>query len=433
MPHLPSRLVRLLCVLVIAAAGAAAPANSEEAPAGSPITLRGAIEQALASNPRLREFAFRLRAQEGRGEQAALRPPLEFRSEIENVAGTGIARNTESAEATFALSRVIELGSRRARRIDAASAAAEVAEVERQAAQLDVVAEVTRRFIHVASDQAQLLLTRRATELARKSVDATGVRVNAARAPEVELRRARVELAEAQIAEEHAEHELLSSRLRLAATWGATDAVFGAATADLFALPALKSVTALRSQMAANPDLLRFASELRLRDAEVRLAEARARADVTVSAGVRRLEATNDQGFVLGFTMPLGASARAQPFVSEARALRELTNAEHETHRVNVYAQLFELYQEMKHAITEAQALKETVAPEMEGVLEATRYAFERGRYSYLEWADAQRELVRVQRDLIDAATRAHLLRAEIERLTGAPVAARSEPPQEAP
>ena len=45
----------------------------------------------------------------------------------------------------------------------------------------------------------------------------------------------------------------------------------------------------------------------------------------------------------------------------------------------------------------------------MEAALEDTRYAFERGRYSYLEWVDAQRELVDVQRALIDASANAHL------------------------
>ena len=59
----------------------------------------------------------------------------------------------------------------------------------------------------------------------------------------------------------------------------------------------------------------------------------------------------------------------------------------------------------------------------MEAALDATRVAFERGRYSYLEWVDAQRELVDVQRALIDASTNAHLYRAEIERLTGEPLA----------
>jgi cobalt-zinc-cadmium efflux system membrane fusion protein len=84
---------------------------------------------------------------------------------------------------------------------------------------------------------------------------------------------------------------------------------------------------------------------------------------------------------------------------------------------VKVEAQLFELFQELRHAITEAEILRTSVLPEMEAALEATRVAFERGRYSYLEWVDAQRELVDVQRQLIDASVNAHLYRTEIERL----------------
>jgi cobalt-zinc-cadmium efflux system outer membrane protein len=423
MRRLHSRVARLLVLLVVAAADTAVAGNSaSEAFDGPPLTLRAALEQALARNPGLREFAFRLRAQGERVQQAGLRPPLELRAELENVAGTGAARGADSAEATFAISRVIELGSQRARRVDAAEAAVGVTEIQQQAAQLDVVAEVTRRFIRVASDQAELELARHTTELARTSVDAARARVAAAKAPEVELRRARVEVSEAQIAEQHAEHQLLASRLKLAVMWGATERSYGPVTAELFALPEPDDIATLQSRLDGNPDLLRFASEARLRDAEIRLAETRARGDITVSAGVRRLEATNDQALVLGFAIPLGSRARAQPFVSEARALRELTDAERETQRVNVYAQLFELHQELRHAVTEATALRETVAPEMEGVLEATRYAFERGRYGYIEWSDAQRERVRVQHKLIEAAARAHLLRAEIERLTGAPL-----------
>jgi cobalt-zinc-cadmium efflux system outer membrane protein len=55
----------------------------------------------------------------------------------------------------------------------------------------------------------------------------------------------------------------------------------------------------------------------------------------------------------------------------------------------------------------------------MEAALEDTRDAFERGRYSYLEWVDVQRELIEVRRARIDAAANVHLYLAELERLTG--------------
>jgi cobalt-zinc-cadmium efflux system outer membrane protein len=59
----------------------------------------------------------------------------------------------------------------------------------------------------------------------------------------------------------------------------------------------------------------------------------------------------------------------------------------------------------------------------MEEALQETQYAFERGRYSYLELVDAQREYLAVQRERIDAAALAQVLAIEIERLTNAPLA----------
>ncbi|MGH8628315.1 MAG: TolC family protein, partial [Gammaproteobacteria bacterium] len=95
-------------------------------------------------------------------------------------------------------------GSKRQRRVDAAQKAQGLLAVEVQARQLDVLAEVTRRFIHVAADQQQIALTRRARELAAKTVAEVEKRVKAAKSPEVELHRARIALTRAQVEEEHA-------------------------------------------------------------------------------------------------------------------------------------------------------------------------------------------------------------------------------------
>ena len=399
------------CAAILVMRSGAAPAE--------PLTLALAIEQTLARNPDLGIYTHRLRAQQARMDAAALRPPLELRADVQDVLGSGRASGFDIAESTFAVSQVLELGNKRDLRIAAASAGSGVIDAERAAAALDVLTEVTRRFIHVAADQEHLLLTQRASTLATETVAAAEARVAAARAPEVELRRARVSQARAAVQQEHAEHELLSSRRKLSAMWGESEPTFDRAAADLYVLPAVDTFEALLTRLTDNPDFLRFASTERLRDAELRVAEAHARSNVTVSAGVRFLQDTTDHAFVFGVTMPLTSAARTRSTVAEATALRAQTTAERDAHRVQAEAQLFELHQELRHALTEAETLRADVLPEMEAALADTRYAYERGRYSYLEWADAQRELVEVQRALIDAAANAHLYRAELERLTG--------------
>ncbi|HXG28623.1 MAG TPA: TolC family protein [Nevskiales bacterium] len=399
-------------------------ARAEAPPAGPPLSLREAVQLTLQRNPDLQVFAFALRAQDARTQQAGLRPPPELSAEIENALGSGETKGFDTAEATFALSQVIELGGKRSRRIAASQLGREALSVEQQAAQLDVLAEVTRRFVHVASDQEQLALTRRATELTRTTVAAVQRRVEAAKSPDVELYRARASLTRAEIDLRHAEHELLASRRKLAAMWGEREARFGTVEADLYAMPAPTPYEQLVARMAANPDFVRFASEARLRDAEIRLAEARRRPDVTLTGGIRRLQETSDTAFVVGFSVPLFAGRQAAPAIAEAQALRGQTDAEREAAFVKAQAQVYELYQELAHAINETGTLKQDVLPQMEEALKQTEYAYDRGRYSYLELVDGQRAYLDSQRALIEAATTAQTLQAEIERLTGEPLAA---------
>ncbi|MBK7250707.1 MAG: TolC family protein [Gammaproteobacteria bacterium] len=170
------------------------PANPGTLPS---LTLREALESALKGNPGLANFSFRLSARDARLRRAELRPAPALTLTAENVLGTGALRGLGSAEVTLALSQVVELGDKRNRRITVAAYEREDVSVEQQAAQLDVLAEVTRRFIHVASDQAQLALTRSATALVQTTVEGVTRRVQAGKSPEVELIRARAALTRA--------------------------------------------------------------------------------------------------------------------------------------------------------------------------------------------------------------------------------------------
>lgn len=403
---------------------ASSPHSSEtETAAALPLTLATAVAKTRAANPDLAVFNFRVKAEEARAEAAALRPPTEFQTQLENVLGSGRARGLTGLEATFALSQVIELGAQRERRKDLAGQHLDRVSVEREIAELDVLAELGRRYIHVAADQKQLELTERATELARKTLEDVQRRVDAARSPVAELHRARIAVTRAEVEHEHAEHELLTSRRKLAALWGEREPQFGTVTAELFRLPKVGDFEVLTSQLASGPDFLRFASEARQREAELRLAEAKARSQVTVSAGIRRLQDTDDTAFVAGFSLPLFSGRQAEPAVALARTQGESLVSERHAARVKAEASLFELVQELRHSITEAETLRDQVLPEMEAALKATEYAWQRGRYSYFEWTEAQRERIAIERALIEASANAHRYQIEIERLTGVAVA----------
>ena len=125
---------------------------------------------------------------------------------------------------------------------------------------------------------------------------------------------------------------------------------------------------------------------------------------------------------MVGFSVPIGSRSRAAPGIAEANARSEQVSIQREAAFISARAQLFEIYQELQHAITEAETLKDRVVPRMQEALDQTQYAYERGRYSYLEFVDAQRAYIDVQRSLIEAAANAHNLETELERLTAQPL-----------
>lgn len=421
--NLPSPRVPRACMLFVALLSSAGHAVEPAAP----LTLRRAIAAALEGDPRLQTFPFQFRAADARAAQAALRPAPEISIDLENVAGTGEATGTDAAEATFALSRVIELGNKRDARIGAAQASRSALAIEHDALQLDVLADVTRRFIAVAEREQQLTLVRSAVDLAEKVVAASERRVKAAKAPHAEVDRARIALDRTRLQERGALGDLDIARRQLAAAWGAPEASIdgqplGPVQADLFAMPPIGDLPTLIASLAANPEFQRFASEARLRDAELRLAQTQRKPDVTLSAGVRHLETADDQAFVMSISMPLFSERRSSGVVSEAQANRERVDADRRVAEVSAQATLYELHAQLSRAVQDVRALKDDIRPRSTEALTETQRAYERGRYSYLELVDAQREYLAVQEALIEAAADAHLLRVEIERLTNSPL-----------
>lgn len=391
-------------------------------PVGS-LTLREAVRAALASNPDLAASSFEVEAAEARLDQSRLRPNPELSLDLENFAGTGQTRGARALETTLSLSQVVELGGKRALRTGVAMGDRDVVGIERQAQQLDVLADVTRRFIDVAAAQERVSLAASTREIAQRTVDAIAERVQAARSPEAERSRARIALTRAVIEERQALSELRSARLSLAALWGSADPVFSGTEADLFVFEPIEPFERLVARLERNPDFVRFASERRLREAQLRLARAQARPNLTFGAGVRRFNESGDVALVGGISMQLPAFDRNQGGIREAEARLAQNGAARRAAFVRARATVYGLYQELIASRDRLQTLRTEALAQAQQALEQTRSGYERGRFSYLELATAQQDVLEIRAASIEAAADAHRALTELERLTGEPLA----------
>lgn len=385
------------------------------------LSLRDAIEATLAHNPQLSSFTFRRDAAAGELQTASLKPALRFSSELENAAGSGEFKGTQSAELTLALSSVIELGGKRDARMGVATERQQQLAVQQEIVELDLLAEVTRRFIEVSAAQEQVNLQKSTLALVTESTSAIKRRVEVGNTPDAELARAQANQARMAVEVRKAESELKAAKMQLAALWGDTEPAFATVQADLLNADPSNSLKDLLAGLEQNPDIQLFASEARLRDAELRLALSQRKSDVEWSAGVRRLQGTKDSAVVLGVSVPLFSGNRAAGEIATAKANQRITESERDTTMLKLRAQLVGLYQEREAALFEVNSLRNDVIPQLKRAVSGTRTAFDKGRYGYLELSSAQHELLEAEAALIDAAANAHQLRAEIERLSGSP------------
>jgi cobalt-zinc-cadmium efflux system outer membrane protein len=406
----------LACALSFAATAAEPRANPP------PITLSEALARALEHSPALASHPAARRLADARQLQAAVRPPPELALGLEDIAGTDQYRGFRSSQNTLTLSRVFELGGKRDARGDVAGAERGRVDAGYALARAEVMGSVADAFIHLVGDQHGLAWSREAVQLAEETLAAAGQRVRAAAASPLEEKRARIALARARIVEEHEDHELESARRRLAALWGDGAPSFGEASADLFARPAVPGYAELAARIARSPELSRWASEQAVHAAELRLAQSRRRPDFTAGLGLRQYSATDDVGLVLQFSLPLGTSSRAAGFEAEARARGELAEAGRRETELRLRTALFGIAQELRHARTELDALEQEILPEAESALKLARDGFAQARFSQLELLDAQRTVLELRRERIEAAVAFHQFVAQLEKILGEPL-----------
>ena len=407
--------------IVVCATIASTFASAQESITGV-ISLRDALETTLAAHPRLRSFPLRAEALLGEKETAELKPAFRVEAEIEDALGTGDIKDFTGAEATLRLSNVVEMGNKRAARVGLANRRIEVLDAEQQVVELDLLTDVVRRFIDVASAQELVALQSRATAIAEQTVSLLEPLVRAGQTPQLELDRANSALTRAQVAEQSAGAMLASARIRLANMWASNSPQFVAVESNLLTVGQAEPIESILAGLESNPYIEIYASEFRLLEAELLLAQSRQHGDIGWSAGIRHLKEIDDTGFAFGVSIPLFNKARASGAVRTARANMQEMEMRRLATLNAISGEVLSLHQLLQQAVLEVNTLQQSVIPTLESVQEQIQTAYAAGNYSYVELISAQQEYLDAKLSQISSATNAHKIRAEIERLSGLPL-----------
>lgn len=386
------------------------------------LTMASAMALALKKNPSLAGFSAEIRARDAAALQAGLLPNPELGVEMENFGGKDALEGVDGAETTIAFSQLVELGGKRGNRRKVATLDKTLAEWDYQSKKLDVLAATAKAFVEVLIAQEQVALNGDLLKLAEQTTTAVSEKVDAGKVSPVEKSRAQIELAVARTEANKAVRELEAARRRLAGFWGGERADFGRAMGQLGDISSLPDEESLKAFLSNNPDLARWSAELERSEAALRLARSEVVPDLTLSAGVRNFQETDDNAFVVGVSIPIPFFNRNQGGVSEARARVDKAQSEQRAAKVGLVTDLSDTWQNLSAAYAEAVGLRDEILPSAQSAYESTELGYREGKLDFLQMLDAQRTLFTVKRQYLLALGTYHLASTDMERLVGAPL-----------
>lgn len=407
-----------LIAAALAAASCASIAQAQTAPTAvvaPPLTLDDALALARAASPSNDAGDAGVRSADAARRVAGLRPNPELQVQSENVAGSGAYRGLSSAETTVGLALPIELGGKRSARIGVADARGARARIAAAILRADLELTVTQAYAEAVAAERRLDIARTQVGIATEGLRVATDRVQVGATSPIDQQRAEVAAVNARAALEKAERAVLVARANLGR-------LLGRSVTEPLDMAWFDRAGGIGPVIPVDPDgtlaLAAARADLATANAQVRLARAQRIPDLTVSAGARRLEATNDVAAVVGVSIPIPLFNTGKAALDQARADRDQADALTRLARLDAARAIASAQADVANAATAARAAG---GPALAAAQEAARIArigYGQGKFGQLELLDAERTLAETRAAWVDALAAYHDAVARLRRLT---------------
>ena len=190
------------------------------------LKIKEAAAKALLQNPTLSAFSLEKRVKEAQTLQAGLRPNPHLEMKIDDLAGSGKFSEFDSSEMTIQLGQLIELGGKRAARVNASRISEKLADWDYKSKRLDVLTEVNKAFVEVLMAQHKVSLSEDLIKLGNQFYNAVSERVRVGKIAPIEKIKAGVVLSTFKLEKKQTKMMLEQSRRNLSSTRGSTEPDF---------------------------------------------------------------------------------------------------------------------------------------------------------------------------------------------------------------
>lgn len=385
------------------------------------LTIEEALKRTLVQSPGLQLYPYQQRIHDAAAISAGQRPNPELNLELADVLGTGDSTGFKNAELTLSLSQLIELGNKRQQRLELTQWQSKLTAQQYQLDKVDALAATMRTFLQLLHQQALLQWTEQKMATEQHMLEVAKQRAKAGNVTDADV--TRLELKVLQSRMEH--KSLLAEKqvsLRLLASHWASQPDFKTVSGDLSLLPTLPVLADVLTQLQQAPELQWWLTQSRVLDSQLQLAKALGQADLTLGAGIRRNEQSNDNAFVLQLSMPLTLENPNRGAVLAGEALAEQTKLQQQQTMQQLQLQTERTYLQLTQLSEHILDYQKAVIPLAQQLLEQMSAGYQQGVFDMTDLLSAQQEILLAKRNVIDLQYTLHLQLLELERLTGLPM-----------
>lgn len=322
-------------------------------------------------------------------------------------------------ERTAGLSVPLVYSGRIGRATSLAEKEREIAAVQYLWRRREILTEVKRAFVRCLAARRTLALARETRDLAQALYEATEERFRVQAVPEMELLKAAVARAKAEIDVQTAEKDEAVALQGLHALMGNVDLPKKKLSGDLVARFTMPSLEALRGQVTGFHPLLESARiQKEAAEHEVSLARAERFPDlaVEVTAGKDPADDTILEG---GLAIPLPVFNRNQARIAGAEAKVGQAQLRLQAVRNELLFRLEEAYRTFVAAQDRVAVYQADILPKAEKAVDQTHEGYRLGKFGQLDVLDAQRTLAEARIAYAAALADLNLAASELEKFIG--------------
>jgi len=382
------------------------------------LTIKEAAAKALLQNPTLSAFSLEKRVKEAQTLQAGLRPNPHLEIEVNDAAGSGDFTGFDHSAITVQLGQLIELGGKRAARVNASRVSEKLADWDYDGRRLDVLTEVNKAFIEVLKAQHKVSLSEDLIKLGKQFYDAVSERVKTGKVAPIQKIKAGVVLSTFKLETKKTKMMLEQYRRKLSSTWGSTEPDFLSVVGNLFEVSPVPPIEMLNQKIPETPYLKRWKTVEDKRKAILELEQSKRTPDITLKGGYRRLEQTSDDAITFGISVPLKFFDRNQGAISEAQNNLAKTKEERRAAEIILKKNFLEAHQSLVFAHSQASILHSETIPAAQKSFDGINEGYRFGKFGFLDVLDSQRTLFQTKKQYLDALADYHIALIEVNRMT---------------